>query len=183
MACFPQYQPRACFLMFLGFYLLPQHAGANPEIVENTPSLLIQAILSREKKDRFVCLLHPTLSCKAMNWHVRLLLSEREQHLNKINTLGSGYANSSPTQALLTVRGFHTDAINGSHCLLTAQRGTGDQDHPLAYFRCSGHPMLLPPWIFFPLYYGSLCITGKSSYLVHSSILMSPLMPRTYSHK
>lgn len=46
---------------------MSQHAEAYPEVVEGTPSLLLQTILNREKKDFLVYLLHPTLSCKALS--------------------------------------------------------------------------------------------------------------------
>lgn len=110
--------------------------------------------------------------------HHRLLLIKHEGHLNRINTLGLGYANTSTTQALSVVRGFHTDVIDCSDCQLTAQRGIGNKAHSLGYFRHSEHTLLLPPLIFF-LYYSSLCTINKSSYLVQSSILMPPLMSCT----
>lgn len=112
----------------------------------------------------------------------RFLLIKHEGHLYRINTLGLGYANTSTTQALSAVRGFHTDVIDCSDCQLTAQRGIGDKTHSLAYFRHSQHTLLLPPLIFFR-YYSSLCTINKSSYLVQSSILMLPLMSCTRSCK
>ena len=93
--------------------------------------------------------LSATQSCKLARH--RLPLTEPEGHLNKINTLGLGYTNVSPTQALAMVKGFHTDAIDHSDCQLTAQRGTGDKTCSLAYFRHSGRTIVFPPSIFFPL--------------------------------
>lgn len=168
---------QSTFSKFSGLYLLPQHAGAHLETVKSTPCLLLQAVLSREKRRRiffYICiiLLSVIQSCELA--HHRLLLIEHEGHLNKINTLGLGYANVSPTQALPTVRGFHTDAMvqtaNSMH-----RRGIRDKTHFLAYFRHSGCTILFSPWIFF-LYYGSLCMMCKSFYLVQSSVLMPPLM-------